>query len=542
MITKTELETLLRSTETDRVERTISVADKDKFGAAICAFANDLPGHGKNGYLLIGVYDDGRRSGLKATDELLKDLSAMRNDGNILPLPMMNVGFVPFDDGDVVVVEVAPSILPPVRYHGRTWIRVGPRKGIATVEEEQVLIERRRGKFPTFDSMPCQHATLEDLNLEAFKHIYLPKAFDAETLAAEERPIERQLEALNFYSTEYNCPTNAGVIVFGKNPTRFLPGDYIQFVQFAGTDRAGDILNQQQFRGGLIKVLPEIDVFVKTAIAKSRPEPVTVLREEERLEYPRWAIRELAMNAIMHRDYQSNAPTMFYQYCDRLELLNSGGLYGRARDFPNENDYRNPIIADVVKTLGYVNCFGRGIGRVGRELVANGNGEPIFAATELLSFRVTVKLHAESILTQPESRPIAPESAPSKAESAPSKPVFGQKSASSPEESAPIQLESALSCVGNQALLDQVTAWAELRLSGIRADARQNMVKVLKAIALSGMYTQEQMANHYGMSLRGIKKITSALQKIGLIAHDGRTSGAVWKLVGFKKITIENIK
>ena len=54
-------------------------------------------------------------------------------------------------------------------------------------------------------------------------HGFLPKAFDEGTLASETRTIERQLEALCFYSTEYGCPTNAGVILFGKNPLRFLP-------------------------------------------------------------------------------------------------------------------------------------------------------------------------------------------------------------------------------------------------------------------------------------------------------------------------------
>ena len=52
------------------------------------------------------------------------------------------------------------------------------------------------------------------------------------------------------------------------------------------------------------------------------------------------------------------------QYADRIEVLNSGGLYGRVNrdNFPDENDYRNPIIADAMRTLGYVNRFGRDIG------------------------------------------------------------------------------------------------------------------------------------------------------------------------------------
>ena len=99
----------------------------DKFCEAICAFANDMPNSKKKGYLLIGVNDDGSRCGLKATDELLLKLSAIRTDGNILPLPVMSVDYIPFEDGDVIVVEVVPSILPPVRYRGRTYIRISAR-------------------------------------------------------------------------------------------------------------------------------------------------------------------------------------------------------------------------------------------------------------------------------------------------------------------------------------------------------------------------------------------------------------------------------
>ena len=72
MITKEELQNLLTSTETYRLERTISTNNMDKFSEAICAFANDMPNSRKNGYLIIGAYDDGKLSGLNVDDALLK--------------------------------------------------------------------------------------------------------------------------------------------------------------------------------------------------------------------------------------------------------------------------------------------------------------------------------------------------------------------------------------------------------------------------------------------------------------------------------------
>ena len=58
MMTKDEIQELLHSTETYRVERTTSTGDMDKFQEAICAFANNLPNSRKNGYLILGAYDN----------------------------------------------------------------------------------------------------------------------------------------------------------------------------------------------------------------------------------------------------------------------------------------------------------------------------------------------------------------------------------------------------------------------------------------------------------------------------------------------------
>lgn len=126
MITKDEIQELLHSTETYRVERTTSTGDMDKFQEAICAFANDLPNSRKNGYLILGAYDNGELSGLKVTDDLLKKIAAIRSNGNILPIPVMSVDRFQFPEGDLLVAEVSPSDLPPVRYRGRTFIRIGP--------------------------------------------------------------------------------------------------------------------------------------------------------------------------------------------------------------------------------------------------------------------------------------------------------------------------------------------------------------------------------------------------------------------------------
>lgn len=158
---------------------------------------------------------------------------------------------------------------------------------------------------------------------------------------------------------------------------------------FDGNDNAADIVNEHKFTGCLLDTLPKLDTFIETAIIEKRPKPVTILREKTVYNYPKWAIRELLMNAVMHRDYQSNTPIKFYQYADRIEIDNAGGLYGNAKpeNFPNVNDYRNPIIAEAMKSLGYVNRYNRGIVRVQKELRENGNLEARFSRWQYYRIR-----------------------------------------------------------------------------------------------------------------------------------------------------------
>lgn len=128
MINETQLISLLQALESDSVERTVATNNTDKFCLAVCAFANDLSNHKKPGYLLIGVKDDGSLAGLKVTDQLLKNLGGLRSDGLILPQPQINIAHFSFNDGDVAVVEMLPSVFPRIRYKGKIWIGQAPQQ------------------------------------------------------------------------------------------------------------------------------------------------------------------------------------------------------------------------------------------------------------------------------------------------------------------------------------------------------------------------------------------------------------------------------
>lgn len=389
-MTKDEIYKLLYSTETSRIERTVSTGDMDKFQEAICAFSNDMSNSRQNGYLIIGAKDNGELSGLKVDDNLFKKISSIRSDGNILPIPMMTCERYELDGGDLLIVEVQPSFSTPVRYRGRTFIRIGPRRDIATIDEERILSEKRMSNMATFDASPCYNATINDIYLDIIKNEYIPKAVDVEELEKDTRNIEQQMVALGLFDMEHNCPTNACIVLFGKNPKQFLYGAYLQYVRFIGLDKGAEIDDDKPFYECLSKMMPKLEAFIDYGVVKTSPVAISTLREKNQSNYPKDALRELVLNACMHRDYQANMPTRLYQFTDRIEIMNPGGLYGKARpeNFPNVNDYRNPIIAQALKVMGYVNMFNRGVSRVKNMMIDNGNKEPVFNVDKITAFEV----------------------------------------------------------------------------------------------------------------------------------------------------------
>ncbi|MBN1867845.1 putative DNA binding domain-containing protein [Candidatus Sumerlaeota bacterium] len=392
MIGEQELRELLADLESDRVERTLSTKDTEKFCQAICAFANDMPANNLPGYLIVGARDDGVIEGVEVTDKLLQQLSSYADSGQIVFSPSIAVQKMSLPEGDVAVVEVRPSDMPPVRYRGRVWIRRGPRKAIANEQEERILTEKRSHHARSFDLKPCRGCGRDDLALDLFQLAYLKSAVAPEIVEENNRDLFLQMASLGFWCSAEECATNAGAILFAQDPLNWFPGASMQYVRFAGDALDADVQDERRFAGDLISLLRELDGFLKT-LFPSKLESVSPLREESHSPYPALAIRELLMNAVMHRDYQSNAPIRFYWFHDRIEIQNAGGLYGAVtpETFPDQNDYRNPKIAEAMKTLGYVNTFGRGIARVQGSLRDNGNPPAEFNISEPTFFLATIR-------------------------------------------------------------------------------------------------------------------------------------------------------
>ena len=388
-LTDQELLELLDNTESDRVERKESFKGDvpKKARQAVCAFANDLPGCNLPGVLFIGAKDNGEPSGVEVDDQLLLSLANMKTDGNILPMPVMSVEKRLLKGGSMAVVTVMPSDIPPIKFEGRIWIRTGPRRALANEQEERVLNEKRRHKNLPFDIYPVPTARLNDLSRVVFESEYLPQAFAEDVLEANGRSYEQRLASCRMIvSPDETTPTVIGLLALGKSPQDFLPGAYIQFLRIDGTELADPVIDEEKISGGVVEMLRRTEEKLKSH-NRSAVDITSSPTHQMDIPYPQSALQQILYNAVLHRTYErTNAPIRVYWFNDRIEINSPGGPYGNVtpENFgsPGITDYRNPNMADVLKTFGFIQAFGRGIATARRAMELNGNPAPEFETNQ----------------------------------------------------------------------------------------------------------------------------------------------------------------
>lgn len=398
-----QLAKLIVQKESARVEFKESLRGNAPIGVreAICAFANDLPRFDLPGIVVIGVDDEGIPVGTPVTDEMLRSLTDIRSDATILPPPVLLVEKRLFRGCEVAVVTVQPTDSPPVRYKGTIHVRSGPRRGIATAQEERILNERRRYGDRPFDITPLLGTSINDLNRSLFEQDYLPNAVDPELIEANERTYPERLAATKMIaSLEDDRSTALGQLVLGFRPRDFIPGAYVQFLRIAGKELSDPIIDELVIDGRVTALASRLEDKLRAHIIR-RIEVVNRARETRIESYPYEALVQFVRNALMHRDYEhTNAPVRVTWFDDRIEILNPGGPFGSvaADNFaqPGVTDYRNPNLAESMRVLGLVQRFGIGIPLARKLLREAGHPQPEFAVSPT-HVQVTVRAVSHTV-------------------------------------------------------------------------------------------------------------------------------------------------
>ena len=313
----------------------------------VCGLANAQGGH-----VFIGKDDNGNVVHLADYKKLMDEIpNKIRNLMGITAEVNLNE-----EKGNRFIEIVVPPYSVPISLRGRYYYRSGSTKQELTGPSLNEFLLGKSGK--TWDDVIEQRATFDDIDEQSIE-VYLKAAKNAGRLPENEGlPIPELLEKLRL--TEKGQLKRAAIILFAKDPGRFYPNTFVKIGRFGKDD--ADLKFQETVEGNLVSMVPRIlDQLNHKFLVKQIG--FEGMHRIEKDEYPVAALREMILNAIVHRNYMG-APIQLRVYDDKINIWNEGflppGLTLEALKRPHSSRPRNPLIADVAFKGGYIDAWGRG--------------------------------------------------------------------------------------------------------------------------------------------------------------------------------------
>ena len=165
---------------------------------------------------------------------------------------------------------------------------------------------------------------------------------------------------------------------FAKNVRHFFPEAYITCLLGKGADKV-HILDRRDFDGGIVADIEDALSFIERNTRTAYR--IESLRRENIPEYPMKALREAITNAVMHRDWFFEGANVFVEiYANRVEVISPGTLPSglKMAELGRESIRRNPLIADLLHRIEFIEKAGTGIRRIRDEAREQGCPEPEF--------------------------------------------------------------------------------------------------------------------------------------------------------------------
>jgi ATP-dependent DNA helicase RecG len=336
----------------------------DEYLKWICGFAN-----AQGGRIFIGKDDAGKVTGLINSKKLLEDLpNKIRDQLGLMP----RINLQQEEGKAYLEIIVEPSSVP-ISLRGSYYWRSGSVKQELKGHALTEFLLKKMGM--TWDRVMEEKATLDDIDdttIELFKKeaVTSGRLPDISNLSTKEL-----LKKLHLLTDD--GLTHAAVVLFGKDPGMFYPNLFVKIGRF-GLNMV-DMRFQEVCEGNLFQLLRDVmEQLEKKFLIK--PVRFEGLRRIEELEYPVPALREMLLNALVHRNYMGSM-TQLRVMDDRLSLWNAGTLpleltveklFQTHRSIP-----RNPLIAEVCYRVGYIDSWGRGIEKITDTCKAAGLPEPV---------------------------------------------------------------------------------------------------------------------------------------------------------------------
>jgi len=338
---------------------------RDEYLKWICGFAN-----AKGGKIIIGKNDNGEIVGVAKAKRLMEDIpnKIQTQLGIICDVDLKN------EDGkDFIEIDVKPyDVL--ISYQGKYYYRSGSTKQELKGNALNNFLLKKTGK--TWDDVVEPRANLKDIDLSAIE------AFKKGATASKRLPFiakEENIEQIldNLLLLEDGNLKRSAVLLFGKNPCRFFINAFVKIGRFGQTD--DDLRFQEVIEGNAFQLADKtLDVLDRKFFVS--PISYKGLQRVESWEYPYEAIREVILNAIVHRDYMG-APIQISVYDDKLIVWNEGSLPKdlTIEDLKRKHSSRphNPILASAFFKGGLIEAWGRGTIKIINECKNAGLPEPL---------------------------------------------------------------------------------------------------------------------------------------------------------------------
>ena len=356
-----------RGARTDWMSESTAV---DSLAATMVAMANS-----QGGVLLVGVTGPtgtviGVRDADSAVDRVLQAALAI-DPPLIIPMPRV----ARLRERPVVVAHVPRGMPHVYSIDGRYLYREGTdNTALKPRDIRRLMMERGETSFET---EIVRGASLDDLDWDK------AKAY-VDGLAVGDNSPEMILARRGCLAPQDGRmrPTSAGMLLFGKDPQRYMRGAEITAARFAG-DTMSDKFTRQDMGGTLPDQIRKAEAFLHDHLRRDFHLGRAMAREET-FEYPMEAARELVVNAVAHRDYsiQGDAIHLFL-FADRMEVTSPGGLPGpmTLTNLRDERFSRNPVIVQVLSDMGFIERLGYGVDRVIDLMALRRLPPPVFSET-----------------------------------------------------------------------------------------------------------------------------------------------------------------